>query len=288
MRSELSQFVGSASQWEIEVIGPGTWDFEQFVTDNQKWNSQFIGSDCPKLGPIQSGSPGQEYKPASPSNGYATIENLDAGLYSDDNAQSVYFYSPYTVGTSQNASSALVNNVRTDGSSFYILQDGLYFISGTGWVVWANSGTVPAYSINQFSTERIPYVASHAYWFTLTFTSGTWFMCANDYNVPNGASYTCQDDSHAIGTTIVSDFNTSIFAENHNTNTSWYQGFSSPLRAIYAKIYRTNGLSYRWGNEHFHTQDACATNWPPASAITGSLTNGGNGYFQLSGVPLKC
>jgi len=283
----LKQIVGSTSQWQVEVIGPGTWNFEQFVADNQKWNNQFWGSDCPKLKPAGSGTPGQEFKSPPGGNGYAAIENLDAGLYTDDNAQSVNLFSPQTVGTSQGASSALVNNVRTNGSSFYILQNGLYFISGTGWVVWANSGTVPPYSINQYPINRIPYVPAHSYWFTISFTNGIWWMCANDNHVPNGGSYTCEDDSNAIGTTIVADFNTSIYVENHNTNLNWYQGFSSPLRAAYARIYR-NGVAQWWGNQHFHTNDSCSTNWPPANAITGSLVNGGSGYFTLSGVPVKC
>jgi hypothetical protein len=110
-------------------------------------------------------------------------------------------------------------------------------------------------------------------------------MCARDNANPSG--YTCIIENNGVGTTMAANTNTAIWLEVQNTTSSWYQGWASQFQAYNAKIYR-NSVAQNWSSNHRHTIDACTTNYPPANALSGSLTSGGSGYFILSGSPLDC
>jgi hypothetical protein len=258
-------------QWNVEIVGPGT-TLDQFLGENERWNGQRQKSGCAQAMRALTGSDYQEYKAGPGTNGYAMYEDTDAGLYTNDNAQSVYLIAPASIANTPKAV-LFLNNVKTDNSSFYLFQNGLQFQNGTGTLIWTD--TTKGY-VNQ--TYNIPYIASHTYWFTISYSNGLWYMCGKDNGTPS--TYTCLSESQAVGTTLGLDINTNVFVENQNTTANWYVGFSSPLRAWGAQIYR-NGTGQWWGTQHHHTEDHCTTNYPPANALTGTMLGGNTGNFLI-------
>jgi len=250
------------------------------VSEHQKWNEDVSITGCQTLAPLlPSGSDWTEIKdPRHPRPGYAEFEDLDAGTYANDNAQSVYIVAPSIPNS--NARFSLLNNVRPASSTFYLLQDGLIILGSTGHVNWTD--TSHNYVAQYYSMS---YVGGHTYYVTISYTSGVWWMCAQDNAIPS--TYTCIAEYNGVGTTLKASTNTSVWMENYITNSSWYQGWPSQLRVYNAKICR-NGVAQNWSTNHRHTIDSCSTNYPAANALSGSLVSGGNGYFILSGVPLDC
>ncbi len=282
------------AKWGPQIVGPDT-KLEQMLSERQEWNERARNFGCQRFRPPRSrsngvligarplatGTDGTEIKFVSPSYGYAEFEDTDAGTFTDDNAQSVNLVAPASIAKRPHAVGFL-NNVRTDATGlFYLLQNGLAFEDGKGSVIWTD--TTRGY-IGQ-TYFGIPYVASDTYWATITFTSGVWQMCALDIAVP--PTYTCILESSAQGTTLAPDVSTAVWVENQNASPNWFNGFSSPLQAWGAQIYR-NGTGQNWASQHRHTLDSCRTNWDPNNALAGTLVAGLTGYFYLNGVPLSC
>ncbi len=267
--------------WDIQIVGPDL-SLETILDENDKWNELSEGQDCVTLAPIAVGTDGTELKTASPANGYTVIENIEAGWYTDDNAQGVGLVAP-SVGSNQNGYSFFLNNVLTNTNWF--LQNGFAFRenfwgNGYGSVVWTDTGHGLA-----AQNYSIPYTAGHFYGFVISGNSGIWQLCAQDNDNPS--TYTCIFSTGSSGTHLLANQNTGIFAENTNTNTGWNSLFSLSWQAFDAKICR-NGICQSWSTQHRHTIDACASNWPVSSAISGSLISGASAYFHTSGLPLKC
>ena len=243
---------------------------------------------CIRQGPLPSplltGTDGQEYKLGSPANGYSIVEDTNAGLYTDDNAQDVTLVAP-TPGHNQSSTGSLsfLNNFKSNTNFF--MQDGMAIpANGSGFLDWADDLTTP-YPDTAQPYGNLTYVAGRSYTATITRTNGVWWYCVYD-NVTHGQG--CMSRSAATGTNLLSDVNTSVFAENANaTPSNWYSGFSSPLQAYNAHIYR-NQVGQPWSAQHRHTADACASGWYPFNSMTGSLVNGGTVSYWLTGVPYKC
>ncbi len=281
VRSDLEQKgLGEYAKWGIQFAGPGTV-LEEFLTENQKWTELRRKFGCVKAKPVSApafdGSDWQEFKEVGP--GLAIYEDTDAGRFTDDNAQSVNLLAPNAIANRPQAV-LFLNNVKTDSSTFYMLQNGLEFWNGIGRVVWTDTSW--GYSDQPYN---IAYIPAHHYWFSITFTNGIWWMCAMEYQQPQ--TYQCRSETRGVGTTLGYDSDTSVWVENQNTDPNWYQGFDTYLFAYYATIYR-NGIGQYWATQHHHTSDHCSSNWPPANALGGSLLNGGAGFFRLSGVPVNC
>jgi hypothetical protein len=155
--------------WQSSVL---TLCCKTFSPKIKKWNQQRQKYGCAKAIPPATGSDYQEYK--APGNGYAVYENTDAGNFTDDNAQSVYLEAPNTIANRTGAV-LFLNNVKTDNSTYYLLQNGLEFWNGNGRVIWTD--TTHGYVDQSYDFS---YAATDTYWFTITFTNGIWFMCAED------------------------------------------------------------------------------------------------------------
>lgn len=271
---------------DYQIVGPGI-SLSEVMATNELVKITLNSKSCAKaVTPVYTANNGNEIKLSSPKPGFTIIEDLDAGNYTDDNAQSVYLRAPI-VGFNQdpdpdnNKGSRFVNNV-TSATGGYVLQNGFAFLNGTGIVFFTNS--TANFSIQAFN---ISYTATHLYWFTISYTNAKWWMCVNDQNIPNGASYVCQDDPNAPGTQMTYGLDTSVWVEDWNTNPNWYQGFGL-FNAYQARLYR-NGVGQQWTTQHLHTADACTANYPTTNAITGSgLVNGQSVTFALDKVPPYC
>lgn len=280
IQNELKKLkANDPTMWEVMIVGPNT-NLDDFISENQKWNDQVKQFGCVTAFPAATGTNKTEIKINSPHPGYAEFEDINAGSFVDDNAQSVYLVAPATIANRTNAV-LLLNNVRTDNSNFYLLQNGLQFWNGNGNIVWTDSD-------HNYSTQNynITYVANHTYWAVISFSSAIWQLCAVDTS--NTGTYTCAQQSHVVGTTLGLDTNTAVWVENQTTSPTWYQGFSNPLLAYGAQIYR-NGVGQNWSSNHRHTLDACTSNWPASSVVfAGTLANGNTGQYKLPGVPPNC
>jgi hypothetical protein len=279
LNNELSKL---QEKWSISIVGPGVSQ-EQVWSQNEKWNDQARSENCPKLLPAETNPNGFETVYTQEAFGRAKFENIDAGNFSDDNAQSVNLIAPATVGNNQDLYMAFLNNVRVDNATFFILQNGFLFEDGVGKVVWTT--TALGYSAQDYS---LLYFLNHSYFFSLTYTNSHWWACVNDNYFSGGITYECGREDVIVGTSIALDPNTAVWVENGNTNSNWYQGFSAQLEARGARIYR-NGVGQYWSNQHIHTSHSCSSSWPAANVMgTSTLVGGASGYFTLSAAPLRC
>jgi len=202
--TSLSQAKKDIANWHVEIVGPGV-TLERVMSEHQKWDEDAKETGCQTFAPMLSGSDLQEVKTTThPSPGYAEFEDLDAGTYTDDNAQSVFIVAPSTPNT--NEKFHVLNNVRTNGSTFYLLQNGLYLVGSSHHISWTD--TTHNYVAQFYSTS---YTAGHTYTATISYT-GAWQMCTQDNAIPS--TWTCIIESSGIGTTLVSDRNTAVWIEN--------------------------------------------------------------------------
>jgi hypothetical protein len=197
IREELTNLglITTGGIWNISFVGPNAAR-EGIISGNERWSAHVSQFGCIKLTPMNTDSDGTEYSIPSPDPGRAVFENVDADSFTDDNAQSVNLVAPSSVGNSQNGSSALLNNVRTDSGSLYVLQNGLNFQGGSGFVIWTD--TTWGYDAQMY--EDIPYSAGSDYWFGITFTDDAWFMCAYPHYDTN--LYRCVGEPFGSGTTL--------------------------------------------------------------------------------------
>jgi hypothetical protein len=269
------------SSWGWDIIGPGITRGE-YISQLQQSYRLFRKEGCLKLGglaPTSSKPDGAEIKVFPPHQGFAVVQDTDAGKFADVNAQSVYLVAP-AVGTRQEQNSGLLNNVMTD-SGDYFLQDGFAFWKDSaGQVIWTDT------SVGLYAQPfNIAYKVGNPYWMTITYSFGTWWQCAED--VTNLSTYVCHAEPNGTGTHLKLDVNTSIFAENWNPNKNWFQGFSPLMQAYGAAIY-INGIGQSWSSQDTWTEDACFRLYPPRSVISGSLVNGGTVNFVTAQIPLYC
>lgn len=274
---EALRQIPSSRIFRVEFVGPSAGQ-ARTLDGLQRWNEVHQGRPCMRLSPLSEGSSGDELTRSSPSNGYVVFENVDAGSYSNDNAQSVFLGGPTTIGSG----AALLNNVKTN--SGYFLQNGFIFTGGTGFIAWTSDseGLDPVI----YDTNEIDYDGTHEYWFTITYTSNVWQLCAQDMTT---SDYSCVLEYDATGTTLAGIIDTAVWLENQNTASNWYSGFSGTWYAREADIY-LNGAYQDWSSDHLHTIHACGSPplYPTSNAMSGSLANYGTGTFTLSGVPLRC
>lgn len=276
-----------------EIVGPG-WNRLELVSQFTKTKQNLKTDGCFNLGTLAPASFTTNSKTGSNEiknygYGYEFVINTDTALYPDAKAQSVDFIAP-AIGNKQQAGhySALLNNVYTDQS--YFLQVGLYFhANGNGYIVWADDST----ALIAQSFGNIPYVVGDAYYTTITLASSStgvyassgWNMCTGRRN--DMSTYTCQYEPRALGTRLQAHPNTSIFAENGNTNRNWNLGFSSVFQAHGASIVRySDGVSYPWTKDSFLVMDGCKQSYTPI--ISGDLANYGTINMPTAYIPLEC
>jgi len=194
--------------------------------------------------------------------------------YSDVNAQSVVLTAP-TMGSWQTDHSGFMNSGRTDADK--ALKAGLGFELGRNLprtLFEDKDGTRDFTSVTGWS--------GHDYYFSVTYTSGEWQGCAQDrYD----SAYQCLP-STTPGTRLVWHTDTSVFAENWNTNSDWTAGFTNPWVAREARYYR-NGTPYQWDTES-HLIGSVCTSYPPDTigAITGELSYDGTAQYHIEKIPL--
>ena len=305
IEQEMQAFARTKSKRPgLSITGPGVTR-EQLVSQLEQSYRFHKTHDCPTF----ELPPNNDFKAGS-GPGFSKILNLDAddqhpdnNGYTDINGQSVILTAP-TVGDKQQqffenliligGYSAFLNNAVTDKD--YFLQVGFYFKRRTllqpahGEVIWA------ADSINKDNpnlskhTLSIPYIPSHRYYTTITYTNGIWWTCAADVEDP--ATYQCADHPEATGTHLVTHRGTSVFAENWNKNADWIDGFDQEWIASDAKIYR-NGVGQPWSFEHKRIAEACENNKYETEntyegAFEGNLTDGQIAKFKIGELPLYC
>jgi hypothetical protein len=215
--------------------------------------------------------------------------------------------------------SALLNNVLTDKN--YFLQVGLYFTrrdtlnpfqsgnqpqsdcpdlplpdagnpfspNGVGWIVYAVSPDLSARAL------CVPYITGHDYYTTITFTSGVWWTCAADIEIPS--TYRCvQHEGSTAGTHLQTSIATSVFFENYNKEGDSTSGLPYQLVAYGARTYATNVLDpIPWASEAIWTLHSCQdASLPPKNAVVDGLVHDGRQYndetafFNVGYMPPYC
>lgn len=238
-----------------------------------------------KLGPITLGQPSQIVENeasllAMDHASFATCRNLDAGS-GTVTYQSVNWYSPSSMGSYLNKFFALLNNGLTNTG---------YFVQ-CGQAYQANPGN-PAvgrniYSDTSFSCQaqdfNVSYATNHHMRFSLGYlgAGNGWGMVCVDYTAGLWDEY---DEGSATGTSLASDWNTSVFLENYNQNSTpnWWQGFPQYINVDTAvEVY--NNTWQNWTSEWKINQDAWAY-VQTQNVITGSLTSGQTASWNLHNV----
>jgi hypothetical protein len=282
IRNELNRLGGD---WHAAVVGPA-YTKEAMKARNEDWNKLIEKVGCPRLRPFQTGTDGQEFVGVPPP--LALIENGDAGLYTNDDGQGIILKAPATWYYDMPVGTAFLNNVLTNAGNANeaFMQNGFWFPPNTN--VFAVVLGYPLYVLTHSNFvgtyyQGAVYIPGHNYEFIIDHTV-VWQLCYRD--LADISTYQCQLDDRALGTHLGAGINTSIWVENLNPNALWYTGFTD-FQAFGAKTF-VNGLPRNWAFQHRHTSHDCATSYPVANAISGSLTLGRTATFLLPGVPLNC
>lgn len=262
-------------------FSPVTMDVVAARSEDAAWNAARLENGCP--------SAWQEVGNAGRGRGYAIFQNLDAGRYTDDNAQSVRIRSPRTIGDNQDDGfSAALNNVVTEikNNKPFALQGGMQFDPddnhGGTMIGWTDSSR----KLIPRKFRNVPYRADAYFYLTNSYTNGQWWICAGDQEHID-TRYQCVARSSAPGDNLIENANTSVFFENANANSNWHSGFPSQMVLYDATIYR-NGLPNDWTRENQISAHACGSGYPVSGAMSGSLKNGGTAYWLLSGIARAC
>lgn len=218
--------------WSVETYGgPGgsQAEYERVHKENYEWQQ--------KHEPIVFKMPSASSKAPLTGTGhsFAIDVNSDPQSYSLD-AQWARWNAPQ-VGTSQSASSALLDNVYTNTS--YFLQAGQLYQSGAGYNVWTD--TTKNLVGQQFN---VAYVVGDNYLFNINVApGGKWRMECSDVTT---YAYDGYIEQNSTGSTLALNVATSVFFENMNNNANWYSGFTNPISVYGAGERDTGSHVYNW------------------------------------------
>ena len=274
LKADIHSVLGVPSTVNIS-FSPRLVDKTTGASRDESWSNERLQKGClPELADIEQGNSG------TPNRGFAIFQNKDAGSYTDDNAQGVKIRTPSGIGTGQNDWSAALNNVITNNG--YFMQSGMLLKVGDTSIIW----TEDHLGLIAQPYDDVPYLASNLYQFSISYTSGSWQMCAgNDEDI---SQYQCITSSHATGTHLAEDVATSVFFENANDNDTWNSGFPATVAVSDAKIFR-DGTAQNWSTEDRVSLHRCGGNqYPVAGAMNSTLKNNGSATWKMSGTPLAC
>ena len=273
LKAALGSLDGVPSDIRLS-FSPNLIDRQTGTVEDAAWNAQRMEHGCDVLADTQI----DDYPDGN--RAFAVFQNTDAGKYTDDNAQSVKIRTPSGIGTGQTSFSAALNNVKSNTG--YFMQAGMVFREGDPYIAW----TEDHLDLKAQRYTAVPYYGSTLYQFSITYTSNSWYMCeGNDGNINQ---YECIASTHATGTHLKKNVNTSVFFENANTNDDWHSGFPNTIAVSHAKIHR-NGTGQAWSTEDRWSIHACGGDqYPVAGAMNGTLKSNGAATWVMNGIPLAC
>lgn len=257
----------------FEVYGGPGITKEKIIKNQIENNNRQEKYGVTILGPIQSGG-----KDAGP----FQIDRFDDPETETLNFQTVMIPAPTITGTYEDEYAYFGNNVMTNGD--YFLQSGQIYDNSNSRLIWADTTT--NYAVQDFN---IDYVGGHVYTHYIYYYgagSGNykkWAMAVYDNTASDWA---CHIEPEALSTSTKYDINTSVFFENYNTESDWYDGFSSGTVSAtqawkgYGSVVNgswTGWLSC-WDDDTLYNNIY--------GAMSGSLTDWGTTYWTLSNIPL--
>lgn len=254
--------------WIIELIGGQDSTLDNFERMRKEYLETYK-----KAGPFILGFPNLEKdKISRDTASFAIVGNNDPQIQTIK-GQTARWYAP-TVGSLGNRYCALMNNGTTNSHNWF-LQLGQIYWSGGSYNAWATTDT--NYEAQPFS---VPYIVGHRYEFWIR-NYGVWTLECQDLT---SGSYSIVYLDDFPGTKLIKNNGTSIFFENYNTNTNWYQGFSNPISVSYCRDYTTRWKA--WNGQYIVIIDASGAVVPNDGIITGSLVNYGIASWHLEKVLL--
>lgn len=259
--------------WSIATVGGPDASVERILKEHKEYNKY-----CRKHG-LYRNEPGRPAKSASSSSSTTQSYAFDANNDPETEGITYQFvkWDAPQVGNNQDAYSVLTLNGETDTN--YFLQSGNYYANGEGHVAWADTGTECYFrdftNVNYYPGNRYSFLVE------LSVISHTWWYVGSK-NEDTG-NYENIVRQGATGSKLIYSVNTSVFFENYNTNENWYEGFTNPISAFYARDSEdpNQGTKY-WGADR---QGIFYQNEPvhPDSndIITGNLADGDTAYWHL-------
>lgn len=281
-KSDFSKYLSEnplLEGWSIEVYGGPDATKEEFEKVHEKINDWRNSRGPIQLGVIPS-TKRQDLLLDSSAPTFAVFTDEDPGGQTVAGLK-VQWEAP-TVGDYQSDHSAFMINGKSDEGFF--LQSGQLYAEwqgdGYGWNGWSTSDL--EYYFQEFS---LSYYAGHEYEFEVSHLTGTgyWWISGEDLDNSNFDYEIVSGD----GTELIDDPNTSLFFENWNTNSNWYQGFSNPISAYSARDYQPDqGWSY-WSSGSKQIYNCEGGEEENDGIITGSILNNGTGYWWLDAILLS-
>jgi len=258
--------------WTIEVVGGNGTSIESYVESHDKINTW-----AKQHGPIHLGSyDAGNALLASIHQSFSIVEDTDPS-YSQTITRIRGQWEAPSIGGDQYSWSALLVNGVMNSSPRQMVQSGqVYLYDGSGVNVY--SGPYWGYDAQYF--WNADYIEGHQYWFTIYYSSSLWYMSCEDLD---GDGYDYTYDPNASGNHLITDTGTSIFFENYNTNSQWYEDFTDPL-AVTAQDY--NGSWKNWNYQTIIIFDGYGSQISNNGKITGGLTSGNTAYWNLYLLPL--
>lgn len=269
--------------WSITVIGgPGASE-EECLRVHNSFNDEVEKSGPITLGPIQSFTSGEssEITASTLRPTYAVVVTWDPGwpFYETITYIKAEWIAP-VVGTKQSKGSYLLVNGMTNTN--YFMQSGQqYHKYGSGEHVWCDSTTLDAgLGAEPFGIEYVP--GHHCYYFIGKFAAG-WYMGMVNYST---GQYAYHFEPNATGTKLKKDRNTSVFFENWNYDSDWYEGFNNSNDPTISVYNAYDGIAYPadihpWRGDHIVIVGSDGYAYPNSGKITGHLRNLGTATWHL-------
>ncbi|MBN2074431.1 MAG: hypothetical protein JW762_02660 [Dehalococcoidales bacterium] len=168
----------------------------------------------------------------------------------------------------------------------YFIQAGQKYLgNGSCLNVWADQFGAGSPVPTEFDTYELPYYSGDTYKFEVGLAGNYWYAYGN--NLDTGGHDTVYTESTGTaGEYFVYDTNTSVFFENANTGSDWYDGFDvNPLEIKWARERRNDSNSY-WLYESKLIIDSDENVYSATDEITGSLLYFGTAYIHLDELPI--
>lgn len=280
--AKFSDYLGNhqlPEGWSITVIGGPGASAEECLRVHDSFNDEVEKSGPITLGPIQASTSSEisETTELSLEPTFAIVVTWDPGFpYFETIKYIAAMWIAPVVGTEQSKYSALLVNGLTDTG--YFMQSGQLYQYGTGLHNWASSAVN-----NKAQSFGIEYVPGHECWHFIAGYADGWYMCMEDVTA---GVWVWHHDTQATGTKLVKSRSTSVFFENWNYDSNWYEGFNNsndPTISVY-KAY--DGLSWPtsihpWRGDHIVIVGSDGFEYFNSGKITGHLRNLGTATWHL-------
>jgi hypothetical protein len=258
----------------VEVFGGTGTSKEQYIRNHEENDAAWRAHPPVKNAPPTTTSAMGKTPLPGPLSGtvasYAVLEDTDPDIRTVLGIKA--HMAGITIGTSQDTWSYFMVNGWTN-TGFFVQSGQSYGIDGTRTHISYDSIN----GIHAFN--GLSYTTNHNYTYDIiSWGNGAWWMGVTD---DGSGNYDYVIRYNGSGSQLVKSANTSVFFENYNTNSNWYNGFPVYVSASHARDMNSSSQWVNWSQE-FVLIFRNGTTYSNNGKISGSLTGDQSALWDLT------